>query len=170
MDRKILQRFGLAIAVLALSLPITVLAQTKPAGTTAQQVIVTNTSAQPVPVQPNAKEFFQASDSTGCQSTDVVHFTFNIPAGKKLILQQVNLLANTTNIGQTFGAGILADSLNYWSIPMQQFGGGTQDWVADRQVQIIATQTVRVDVRRSAIVTGQCAVGVQLGGELVPAP
>jgi hypothetical protein len=125
MQKLLANRFGLAISFIFLSLfPSTVAwAQKSTAGTATaqgpQQVVVTNTAAQsvpisglvyvqnsaaqPIPVTIADKQLYQFSATVNVQGTTAyMHFT--VPAGKKFVAQNINLFASTTDPACAFSA------------------------------------------------------------------
>jgi hypothetical protein len=131
-------------------------------------VYVQNSAAQPIPVQDQGKQYFQATQVGNCSNTGGIIWNFNVPSGKTLVLQHVNVWA-ISDPGQTFGVQAYADDLSFWYLPTQPLGGFSQNsWTTDQHVQILANQHLKVTVQKG-IAGGTCGVNLSISGELIPA-
>jgi hypothetical protein len=164
MNQKIVaNRFGLILMLLSLFASTAALAVTQP-------VLVTNSSAQPVPVIAQAPQYYQAMQSVNCSNMTNVSFAFNT-GGKKLLVRSVNVYGYSTTATDTFGMEIYPDdaSTSYLFLPMQATGGysaGFYPWVTNQQVQAVANQAVSGTIRRSSS-SGFCAAIITISGELI---
>src|SRR5262245_57025919 len=68
-----------------------------------QQVIVTNTAAAPIPVALAGPQYFQMTQTVSCAGCTDLNFTFNVPAGKTMLVRSVNILAGSYNALDVFG-------------------------------------------------------------------
>ncbi len=136
-----------------------------------QQVVVTNTAAQPVPVSTPSKDYFQSSiDFSGCSGQNFVSADFTVPAGKKLALQYINVEVNSISPGQTFSIVVQAnqESTKFW-LPMSQIGGFSNNqfvWAGHHALLLVT------DKVHAVMFTSQQAVCIgsfTISGELVPA-
>jgi hypothetical protein len=168
-------RFGLAISFVFLSLfPSTSAWAQKTAMTAAaaqgpQQVIVSNTTAQPVPmvglVTVQHPVYFQATQNQVCTNgCDHVDFVFNVPSGKTLLIRNVNVSAGTNDLQDTFGVEMWGDTyssavFHFGFQPVGGWWGTPGNWATNQQIQLTATQAVHVKVRRWA--------GSQLSSEII---
>ena len=165
MDKKILaNRFGLAISFVFLSLfPSTAAWAQKTAISTAsaqgpQQVIVANSTAQPVPmvglVTVQHPQYYQGTQTLTCTNgCDHVDFVFNVPSGKTLLIRNINVSAGTNDLTDTFGVEMWSDNgstsiLHFALQPVGGWWGTPANWATNQQVQTLATQAVHVKVRR----------------------
>jgi hypothetical protein len=173
MNKKIFaNRFGLTIALVVLSLIASTTAFAA-AGQGPQQVVVTNTSANPVPVTMQKTQFYQATQKVICNDVDHVDFTFSVPSGKTLLVHNLNVFGGSYNATDTFGVYIYPDdgSTSLLGFSMQPVGGyfsWFDTWAVNQQVQMSATQTVQGRIGRgSNNYVPACNFSVTISGELM---
>ncbi|HEX6880486.1 MAG TPA: hypothetical protein VF135_08990 [Terriglobales bacterium] len=186
MDKKIFaNRLGLAISFVFLTVFPSASAWGQKAGGP-QQVVVTNTAAQPIPmsglvyVQNSAaqpvpvaiagSEYFQVS-KFGNSGTPII---LAIPAGKTFIVEHVNIripnAATTDSYAATmtgtsgYGQPIAWLSLTKGSIRDADFGLQYVDWGGDTSMMMAAEQQLTVSVSGTAGAT----VDVLVSGHLIP--
>lgn len=178
MDKKVfVKNLGLAVYFVFLSLFPTASAWAqKSAATTAaaqgpQQVVVTNTTASPVPVAVQT-QFYQATQQADCTQTDHADFVFNVPSGKTLLVRHFNVFGGSYNATDNFGVYIYADSFaSFLGFSMQPVGGyfsWSDTWATNQVVQMSATQTVKGRIGRgSNNYAPACSFSVTISGELI---
>ena len=172
--------FGLTSFVMVLSLLTSIFSfgdqitdkQNAPPNPGPQQVVVTNTTAQPVPVSTPNKDYYQARQAFTCTTGNNPFFiplTFVIPDNKKLILRYVSVFADS-NGGptQNYSAQIVGHNYaaEFW-LPMTLLPGTPNPYFAGTQSLLMITDEVDVHVARSPF-SQSCAGSVTISGELIP--
>jgi hypothetical protein len=171
-------RLGLVASFFLMSLfPTTSAWAQKTTGTAAaqgpQQVIVTNTAGQPVPVAVQGAQYFQATQSLGCAGCLHLDFTFNVPSGKKLLIRSVNVYGGSYNNLDDFGAVLYADdgSTGWLMFGMPPVGGGFSSFAVaggtNQSVQLLVTNTAHASVRRGNGGITAFSATMTISGELV---
>lgn len=157
-----------------------------------QQVVVTNTGANPVPtavqgtvnvqgtvslnpaqampVTVQAPQYYQTTLSVDCSAKSHATFTFNVPSGKTFLIRDINVFMGSFDPADTFGIFLYTDSSSgIFAGPLQpigaQFGYGI-NWGVSQPVQLSATKTVSGTVSRPTAVTA-CGAYITLSGELL---
>lgn len=174
MNKKIIaNRFGLVV-LMSLSL----FASTSAFAAAAQgpqQVVVTNSAAQPVPMsglvyvqnspaQPIPvtmadKQLYQLSKTANFQAA-TLSFNFTVPSGKKFVVQNINLSASTTDPACTFSAYGQDDSYPF-SLGLSKSAapiGISTLWGGQNQMQFTAQTGIGVWVNTSGCTNGTASV------------
>jgi hypothetical protein len=167
MAKKILaNRFGLIALILSLFASTAAFA-----GAGTQQVVVTNTTANPVPVAVQKAQLYQATQDVSCSNNDHAEFTFSVPSGKTLIIHNFNVFGGSYNGTDTFGVDMYSDNYtSFLGFSMQAVGGyfsWATTWATNQQIQMSATQTVGGRIgRTSNNYAPACEFFVTISGEL----
>jgi transposase len=143
------------------------------AAQTPQQVVISNTAVNPVPVTQAAPQYFQATQTVSCAGCDHVNYVFNVPSGKTLVVRQVNVFAGSYNFQDNFGVYMYPDngSTSALFFATQPVGGSfssfSSSWGTNQQVQMLATQTVQGNVRRFPGGPSAFSATITISGELI---
>jgi|KBSMisStaDraftv2_1062788.scaffolds.fasta_scaffold62382_1 hypothetical protein len=188
-------RFGLAVLTLALfaSTAFAGAANGAVAAQGPQQVVVSNTGANPVPtavqgtvsvqgivsLNPNAQampvtvqtpQYYQTMQTVDCSAKSHATFTFNVPSGKTFLIRDINVFMGSFDPSDTFGIFLYTDSSSgIFAGPLQPIGaqlGYGVNWGVSQPVQLSATKTVTGTVSRPTAVTA-CVAYITLSGELL---
>jgi hypothetical protein len=182
MNKILAHRFGLTSVVLVLSLLMSTLSfgdqtadkQNAPVNAGPQQVVVTNSVLQPVPVVPvsaPSKDYYQATQTFKCTDGNSYYIPvkFVIPDNKKLVVQYVSVVADS-NGGptQSYSAQILApgSASEFW-LPLTLLAGTPNPKFAGTQSLLMVTDEVDVTVARSPY-SPSCTGSITISGELIP--
>ncbi len=183
MNKILSHRFGLTFFILVLSLLTPTFSfgdqatdkQNAPVNAGPQQVVVTNSVLQPVPVVPVSAptpNYYQARQAFTCTTGNNAFYIpvkFIIPDNKLLIVRYVSVFANS-NGGptQSYSAQITAHNVaaEFW-LPMTFLPGTPNPFFAGTQSLLMITDEVDVQVARSPY-SQSCDGSVTISGELIP--
>ena len=171
-------RFGLAISFVFLSLFTCSSAfaqKTAAAGSGPQQVVVTNTAAQPVPttvqggtVAVQEKELYQAYQVSSFGNTGAT-LNFAVPAGKKLVIEHITISLCVGSSSDSYVALANGDNYSFYSaldLHKGGFVGGLQWWDGQTNVRMIVSQNLQIYIGATA---GGGNPRVFISGYLIPA-
>lgn len=174
-NRILAHRFGLTTSVLVLGLLTSAFGvggeQPFAAAVLSPQVAVTNAMANPVPGMPAAMDLYQASQNIDLANAPQSWATFNVPAGKRLVVQHVAVSTSANYLGSLVAWG-QADSLaGAIALPFEwQPAESSPSWGGQDQQIAIVSQFFAVQVSRGSLPAGALTTAqVHISGYLIPA-
>lgn len=133
-------------------------------------VLVGNSSINPIPVAPTARETYQATQNFELTAVPAQTLSFAVPAGKRFVVEQVSVWAYGPTQFLGFGMPDNNNGTIQLPIEMRPLRDGGMYWGAQAEILAVANSLFAVMVGRGSLPVGGYAYGqVVVSGYLVSA-